>query len=126
VEAPVDVAPKVEGTRCQSDPSAAWCEGGKCWLVAWTEGYENEEMTEIWCARLGIDGKALDPAGIRLAKGKGLRGQAGVASDGKGFLVVWHDLRNGKARNICGTNVFRLICFDEAGADAISRTTARS
>jgi len=106
VEAPVDVAPKAEGTRCQSDPAAAWCEGGKCWLVAWNEGYANEETADIWCARIGADGKALDQSGIRLTKqDKGQRSMASVASDGKGFLVVWQDLRGGKAWNVYGARV---------------------
>ncbi len=91
----IDVAPKAEGTRIQQWPRAAWSETAKCWLVAWREGDVTEEKAEIWCARVAADGKALDPAGIRLAKTGTLADHPCVASDGKDFLVVWEDLRNG-------------------------------
>jgi len=105
--AAIEVAAKAEGSHFQTWASAAWCEGGKCWLLAWREGYlnETEKGTDIWCARVSADGKALDPAGIRLTKGKGLKDRPRVASDGKGFLVVWEDLRKGKAWNVYAARV---------------------
>jgi hypothetical protein len=98
VGAPVEVAPQAGKTRQQTWASAAWCEGAKSWLVVWREGFLNEAETgsEIWCARVSADGKALDAAGVRLTKGPGLKDRPEVASDGKGWLVVWEDLSNGK------------------------------
>jgi hypothetical protein len=106
--APVDVAPKAEGTHKQAWAAAAWCDAAKIWLVAWREGDLNapETGTDIWCARVSDDGKALDPAGVRLTKGKGLKDHPRVASDGKaGFLVVWEDLSNGKDWDVRGARV---------------------
>jgi hypothetical protein len=107
VGAPIEVAAKAEGTRSQTWASAAWCEGAKCWLLAWREGFLNEadKGSDIWCARVSADGKALDPAGIRLTKGKGLKDRPRVASDGRNFLVVWEDLSNGKAWNVYAARV---------------------
>ena len=101
----VEVAPKAEGTRSQLLASVAWCEGPKCWLVAWREGYLNEDSSDIWCARVSADGKALDPAGVRLTEGPGLKSRPAVASDGKGFLVVWEDMRNSKDWDVYGAQV---------------------
>ncbi|MDW8224113.1 MAG: hypothetical protein RMJ52_16270 [Gemmataceae bacterium] len=91
---PVDVAPQASETRHQTWASAAWCESARCWLVAWREGYLNENVTDIWCGRISAEGKALDPKGIRLTNGGALNGRPRVASDGKSFLVVWDTLRN--------------------------------
>jgi len=96
VSGPVEVAPRAEGARHQVWANAAWSNSAKCWLVAWREGYLNETESDIWYARMGADGKALDPAGVRLTSAKGLQDRPEVVSDGKGFLVVWEDLRSGK------------------------------
>ncbi|MBA4387168.1 MAG: hypothetical protein C0404_04245 [Verrucomicrobia bacterium] len=105
VGAAIEVAPKAEKTRYQTWASASWSEGARCWLVVWREGYLNEPEigSDIWCARVASDGKPLDPAGIRLTTGKGLKDRPRVASNGngsaaagKGWLVVWEDLSNGK------------------------------
>ncbi|GBD35531.1 hypothetical protein HRbin36_00643 [bacterium HR36] len=100
---PVEVAPKCEGTRSQVWASAAWSSQAKCWLVAWREGYLNEDSTDIWCARISAEGKPLDPAGIRLTKkAPGLRDMPRVASDGRNWLVVWEDMRNDRDWDVYG------------------------
>ena len=104
-EPPLEVAPQAEGTRSQTWAAVAWAAEAKCWLVAWREGDLNEQVSDIWCARVSADGKALDPAGIRITKGKGLKDRPKVASDGKGFLVVWEDLRNGKDWDVYGARL---------------------
>ena len=101
----VDVAPQAQGTRIQQWPRAAWSEGAKCWLVAWREGDVTEGKSEIWCARVSADGKALDPQGLRLAEARNLADRPSVASDGKDFLVVWEDLRNGKDWDLYASRV---------------------
>lgn len=101
----VEVAPKAEGTKMQMWPRSAWSEKAACWLVAWREGDITEETSGVWCARVSSDGRALDAQGIRLASGKGLRDRPSVSSDGKDFIVVWEDLRNGKDWDVCGTRV---------------------
>jgi hypothetical protein len=105
--APIEVAAKAEGTRSQTWASVAWAAESKCWLVTWREGYLNEPAkgSDICCARVSAAGKALDPAGIRLTKGPGLKDRPRVVSDGKGFLVVWEDLRNGKDWDVYAARV---------------------
>ncbi|MCS7016267.1 MAG: hypothetical protein NZM42_09170 [Gemmatales bacterium] len=92
VGAPREVAPQAPSARHQVWASLAWSEQAKCWLVAWREGYLNEQAADIWCARIAEDGTPLDAKGIRLSEG-GLNNRPRVASDGKNFLVVWERYR---------------------------------
>jgi hypothetical protein len=99
------VAPKVEDTLMQTWPSAAWSGKANCWLVAWREGDMTGQNTDIWCARVGADGKTLDPEGIRVCTVKESQDRPCVVSDGNGFIVVWEDLRNGKDWDIYAARV---------------------
>ncbi|MBA4386813.1 MAG: hypothetical protein C0404_02460 [Verrucomicrobia bacterium] len=101
----IEVAPKVENTKCQMWPRMAWSEGAKCWLIAWREGFPNQNEANIVCARVSADGQVLDPAGIVVCKAKANQEYPTVASDGKGFLVAWEDLRNGKAWSVYAARV---------------------
>ncbi len=112
----VEVAPEAEGTRSQTWASAAWSEGATCWLVAWREGFLNEEKGSIWCARISADGKPLDPAGIRVTDGAAMTDRPEVASDGKDFLIVWEDMRNGSDWDVYGARVSgEGKCLDAGG-----------
>jgi hypothetical protein len=75
--------------------------------VVWREGFLNEpdRGSEIWGARVSADGKALDPAGIPVAKGKGLKDRPVAASDGKDFLVLWQEMPGGKSWDVWGARV---------------------
>ncbi len=99
---PREVAPKAPGSRAQTWASLAWSAKANAWLVAWREGCLNESATEIWCARVNANGEPLDPAGIRIASGTGLRCDAKVASDGENWLVVWAELGSGKDWDVYG------------------------
>ncbi len=101
----IEVAPRVAQTRSQMWPRAAWSEGAKCWLVAWREGNTNELATDIWCARVSADGKALDPEGIKVCAADDNQERPWVASDGKDFLLVWEDFRNGKDYDVYAARV---------------------
>ncbi|MCX7805289.1 MAG: hypothetical protein N3A38_08880 [Planctomycetota bacterium] len=105
VGAATEVAPKVEDTKCQMWPRVAWSEGAKCWLIAWREGFPNQDEADIVCARVSADGQTMDPAGIRVCKARGNQEWPTVASDGKDFLVAWEDLRNGKDYDIYAARV---------------------
>jgi hypothetical protein len=105
VERVIEVAPRCPGTRSQTWASLAWSPQSQCWLVAWREGYLNEEVSDIWCARISAGGKALDPAGIRITSGPGLKDKPQVASDGTDFMVVWEDLRNGRDWDVYAARV---------------------
>jgi hypothetical protein len=100
-----DVAPQVKDSVRQAWPAAAWCEGSRTWLVAWREGCLNEDASDIWCARVSAEGKALDPDGIKVCGAKDTQDHPKVASDGKGFLVVWEDFRNGKDYDVYAARV---------------------
>lgn len=105
VGAPIEAAPKVADSRIQMWPSAAWSEAAKCWLVAWREGDITENETDIWCARISAEGKMLDPAGIKVCTAKDRQERPKVVSDGKDFLIVWDDFRNGKDYDIYAARV---------------------
>jgi len=102
VGAAVEVAPKVEGTKCQMWPRMAWNEGAKCWLLAWREGFPNQDDADIVCARVSSEGQTLDPAGIRVCTARGNQEWPTVATDGKDFLVAWEDMRPSVASSSSG------------------------
>jgi hypothetical protein len=102
---PADVAPRVDGTRYQMQPVAAWSESAGCWLVAWREGSINDGETDVWCARVAADGTPLDPDGIRLTSIQDRQEYPRVACDGSGFLVAWEDLRSGKDYDVYAARV---------------------
>jgi hypothetical protein len=103
--APVDVAPSVEKTTQQKWPRAAWSAEAKVWLVVWREGGIAGEGSDIWCARISAEGKALDPAGILVCKAKDVQSYPVAASDGKDFLVTWMDFRSGKDWDVYAARV---------------------
>lgn len=102
---PIEVASQVKGSRNQTWPSVGWSEGAKCWLVVWREGYLNEEVSDIWCARVAENGKALDSIGLKLTSGNSFCDRPRVASDGKKFLVVWEEMSKNKDWDVYGAIV---------------------
>ena len=102
---PFTVASDVKETRSQTWASIAWAEEAKCWLVVWREGFLNEAVSDIFCARISADGKAMDPEGIRISSGKEVKDRPRVASDGKNFMVIWEDFRNGKDWDVYAARV---------------------
>lgn len=64
---------------------------GSDFLVVWTE---SDFGNRIMAARVrGSDGTLLDPDGLLLATYESYQSAPMVASDGRGFLVVWEDFR---------------------------------
>ncbi len=81
----------------------AWSTGAKAWLVVWQDGAPTDDGTDgegpaqnILAVRVSADGKVLDAKPIEVSTAKGAQMRPRVASDGKDWLVVWHDFRNGK------------------------------
>jgi len=100
---PFAVASQAEGGLPQYHAQAAWSAHAKVWLVVWQQGDPTGDETanggrsqDIYATRVDADGKVLDPKGIAVCAAKDFQGRPAVASDGKDFLVVWHDLRTGK------------------------------
>lgn len=72
------------GAGDQFTPRVAW--NGQVFLVVWKDSRAGEA---IYGARVDLDGKVLDPAGIAIATDGGASQFPDVASDGRDFLVVW-------------------------------------
>lgn len=80
----------------QRQPSGAY--GAGVYLVAWSEGSRQADKSgaDICCARIDSrSGDRLDVEGIRITTAPDLQQWPRVAFDGKNFLVVWEDFRNG-------------------------------
>jgi len=91
---------------------AAWSAGAKCWLVVWQDGVPTDDGTNgegpaqnVMAVRVAAEGKVLDAKPIAVSAAKGSQLRPAVASDDKGWLVVWHDFRNGKDWDVCGSRV---------------------
>lgn len=96
-------------------PRAAWNPGAKAWLVVWEDGLPtgdgargNGQGQNILAVRVSAEGKVLDAEPIAVCRAKGPQLRPKVASDGKDFLVVWHDLRSGKDWDIYGARISSL------------------
>lgn len=108
VSAAATVAPDCarNGRQLQRHPACAF--GKTVYLVAWCDGSRQIERptADIYCARVEArTGKILDPAGIRVCAAADLQEWPAVAFDGKNFLVVWQDLRNGTDYEIYAARV---------------------
>ncbi len=68
--------------------------GNGVYLVVWESG--RNEKADIVGARVDKSGKVLDAKPFVVSGAKDEQARPQVASDGKGFLVVWQDLRGGK------------------------------
>jgi hypothetical protein len=67
---------------------------GTNYLVVW-EDERDGTYSDIYGARVGVDGSVLDPAGIVISAASYNQEWPAVASDGIDFLVVWQDERSG-------------------------------
>src|SRR5207248_1433167 len=85
----------------QIEPSVAF--DGTRYLLAWSDRRTAGE-SDVFAARVGLDGSVLDPVGIPLATGPGQRGSASVAAGGGLFVVAWADVR-GDATSVLATRV---------------------
>jgi hypothetical protein len=106
------IAPPAGELQPQYFPRAAWNPSAKTWLVVWEDGLPTGDGTSgdgqgqnILAVRVSVEGSILDAKPIEVCRANGLQLRAKVASDGKDFLVVWHDLRNGKDWDIYSTRI---------------------
>ncbi len=81
---------------CQEHPRAAW--GNDAWLVVWAD-LRNDKDYDIYAARVGPDGKVLDPEGIFVAGGAHNQCRPDVAWNGSAWLVVWRAWETGGGKN---------------------------
>lgn len=107
----VVVAADGPGKACRGTPAVAF--GGGAYLCVWREGWEGKNGgARIRAARVGLDGKVLDAAPLEVAPNPDRDAPqerprvAFCPSADKGtYLVVWHDLRNGRDYDILGARV---------------------
>jgi hypothetical protein len=85
--AAIDVAPA--GAGVQERPRIAF--GGGAFLVVWQDSRNGKDL-DVLAARVSPEGRVLDPP-IAVAADPRSQVLPDVASDGKGFLVVWQGLR---------------------------------
>jgi hypothetical protein len=105
------VAADGPGKECRGAPAVAF--GGGAYLCVWREGWEGKNGgARIRAARVGLDGKTLDAAPLELAPNPDRdapqerpRVAFCPATDKGTFLVVWHDLRNGRDYDVLGARV---------------------
>jgi hypothetical protein len=109
---PIAVAPETKENLPQYNPQVAWSSAAKVWLVVWEDGWAASDETaregraqDIFASRVSVDGKILDPNGIEVCIARDFQGLPVVASDGKDFLVLWQDMRNGKDWDIYAARV---------------------
>ncbi len=93
------------GKARRGNPAVAF--GKEAFLVVWQEGWHGEGgRSRVYAARVGLDGKLLDPRGVELAPcATGVQENPRVAFFGGVFLVVWQDMRNGKDCDVLGARV---------------------
>jgi hypothetical protein len=101
---PVDAAPFVVcGAKdLQECPRVA--AGVSGFLVVWQD-MRNGKDYDVCAARVGADGKVLDPGGILVCAEPHNQAQPAVVWDGKAFVVAWADARSGAAYEIYAARV---------------------
>lgn len=83
----IEVAPCKAGV--QERPRVAF--GAGLFLIVWQD-FRNGKDYDVLAARVGKDGKVLDAEPIAVAAAPRTQALPAVASDGKGFLVVWQGM----------------------------------
>ncbi len=78
--------------------------GDSIYLVAWAD-YRSGVGADIYCARVGLDGRVLDPDGIVVCDSMWSQVVPDISFDGENFLVVWQDYRTQRFDNIYAARV---------------------
>jgi hypothetical protein len=85
--------------RVASDGPSAGSGQGKTALVVWQD-LRDPKAWQVYGARVTAEGKVLDPDGVLISGGALNRAKPKVAWDGKSFVVIWQDFRDGKKYDI--------------------------
>ncbi len=95
--------PVADAPRIQDDPAIAY--DGQVYWVVWRDTREGAGSYAVYGARVDASGKLLDPGGVRLAAGDGVRGNPAIAAASGQGLAVWRDRRSGRDYDIYGARV---------------------
>ena len=88
----------------QRHPAVAYGDG--IYLVVWQEGYHGlGGDSDILGLRFDERGRPLDRRPIAICTAKGIQDSPAVAYCGRGFLVAWSDLRNGRDYDVYTASV---------------------
>ncbi len=100
------VMPTPADARAQLNPAVAH-DGKGTYLVVWQQGrfYHQSQSADILAVRIDARGRVLDREPIVICDVKASQEQPQVAYSGGTFLVVWHDLRNGRDWDVYGIRV---------------------
>src|SRR5665648_733295 len=83
---PIEVSPNKSKDAPQEQPKIAFCKN--IFLVVWQD-LRNEIDYDVLAVRISAGGKVLDAKPIIIAGGPHNQVLPDIASDGKGFMVVW-------------------------------------
>jgi hypothetical protein len=100
------VMPMPDDERAQVSPVVAY-DGKGIYLVVWQQGrlYHQSQSADILAARIDARGRVLDHLPLVICNAEASQEQPQVAYSGGRFLVVWHDLRNGRDWDVYGARV---------------------
>lgn len=98
--------PTPADARAQVNPAVAH-DGKGIYLVVWQQGrfYHQSQSADILAVRIDARGRVLDRQPIVICDVEASQEQPRVAYAGGRFLVVWHDLRNGRDWDVYGVRV---------------------
>lgn len=111
----VAIMPMAGDVRDQLNPAVAH-DGKGTYLVVWQQGrfYHQSQSADILAARIDATGRVLDRQPIVVCNVEASQEQPQVAFSAGTFLVIWHDLRNGRDWDVYATRV-------SAGGKALER-----
>jgi large repetitive protein len=78
---------------------------GTNFLVAWQDYRDGSGFSDIYGARVTLQGAVLDPAGFVISHAANDQRDPALVFDGTNFLVVWNDVRDGGDWDIYGARV---------------------
>ena len=102
----VAVMPMSADARSQLNPAIAH-DGKSTYLVVWQQGrfYHQSQSADVLAIRIDSRGRVLDRQPIVVCNVEASQEQPQVAFSGGTFLVVWHDLRNGRDWDVYAARV---------------------
>lgn len=102
------VMPLPGDARAQLFPAVAH-DGQGTYLVVWQQGrlYHESQQGDILAARIDARGRVLDRQPIVVCDAAGSQERPQVAFSSGVFLIVWHDLRNGRDWDVYAARVGR-------------------
>jgi len=98
-EIPISVLKGAE----EEDPVVA--SDGKNYMVVWQTNRKGADNYDVYAARVGPDGKGLDPQGIPISTAPSNQIFTDIARGDGQYLIVWQDLRSRQSWEIYGARL---------------------